>query len=122
MGGSSKSLYRNEHCLEEAPVLHVVLAPYFACWERIRDVLASAWETQDTVCHTQIRDPIGLAISFHTWWWLALEQGLEDAEAVKLMMGMVRRICGYREILSALRQSRSRSGTCSLPGILHCWL
>lgn len=78
------------HDLEEVPVLREVLAPYFAYWERVREVLASVWEKEDAVACTRIRAAIGHAISFQTWRSLTSEQGLEDAEAIELMVGMVR--------------------------------
>lgn len=82
-----------ERDMEEVPVLREVLAPYFAYWERVRDVLVSTWETRDAVHCTRLCAAIGHAISFQTWRSLVREQGLEDAEAVELMIGMVRCLC-----------------------------
>jgi AcrR family transcriptional regulator len=79
--------------LSELPSMQRVMEPYFAYWERVRDGLASAWETQDAVCCTRLRAAIGHAISFQTWRSLVREQGLEEAEAVELMIGMVRCLC-----------------------------
>ncbi len=81
------------HDMEEKPVLREVLAPYFAYWEQVRDVLASAWGTQNATCSTRIHAAIGHAISFQTWRSLIREQGLEDAEAVELMASMLRCLC-----------------------------
>lgn len=78
---------------EEEPVLLEVLAPYFAYWERVRDVLADAWQTQDAVCNRRLRAAVGHAISFQTWRSLVRQQGLSDAEAVELMVGMLRCLC-----------------------------
>jgi AcrR family transcriptional regulator len=79
--------------LPELPAMRRVLEPYFVYLKGVRDGLASAWETQDAVCCTRLRAAIGHAISFQTWRSLAREQGLEDAEAVELMIGMVRCLC-----------------------------
>ncbi len=83
--------------MEEKPVLREVLAPYFAYWEQVRDVLASAWGTQNAPCATWIRAAIGHAISFQTWRSLVREQGLEDTEAIELMASMLRCLCHSRE-------------------------
>lgn len=79
--------------VEEVPALRDVLAPYFAYWEQVRGVLAAAWEIPDPVRAARIRAAVGHAINFQTWRSLAREQGLEDAEAVELMAGMVRCLC-----------------------------
>lgn len=83
--------------IEEVPLLREVLAPSFAYWERVRDVLAAAWGTQNAPCGTRIRAAIGHAISFQTWRSLVREQGLEDTEAVELMTSMLRCLCLSRE-------------------------
>jgi AcrR family transcriptional regulator len=82
--------------IEEVPVLREVLAPYFAYWEQVRDGLAAAWERQNATCTTQIRAAIGHAISFQTWRSLVREQGLEDTEAIELMISMLRCLCHSR--------------------------
>lgn len=79
--------------IEEVPVLREVLAPYFAYWGQVQAILATAWETEDSVCATRLRAAIGHAISFQTWRSLIREQGLEDADAIELMVGMVRCLC-----------------------------
>jgi AcrR family transcriptional regulator len=79
--------------VEEVPALRDVLAPYFAYWEQVREVLAAAWEPTNPECAKRIRAAVGHAISFQTWRSLAREQGLEDTEAVELMAGMVRCLC-----------------------------
>jgi len=78
------------HDMEEKPILREVLAPYFAYWEQVRDLLASAWGNQNARFTTRIRAAIGHAINFQTWQSLVREQGLEDAEAVELMASMLR--------------------------------
>lgn len=86
----SASAARN---MEGVPVLREVLAPAFAYWERVRDGLAAAWEPQNTTSAAQIRAALGHAISFQTWQSLVREQGLEEREAVELMVGMLRCLC-----------------------------
>lgn len=78
------------HDMEEKPILREVLAPYFAYWEQVRDLLASAWEPKNAPCSARIHAAIGHAISFQTWRSLVREQGLEDAEAIELMASMRR--------------------------------
>lgn len=76
--------------IEEVPVLREVLAPYFAYWEQVRDLLAAAWTSPSAPCSVRIRAAVGHAISFQTWRSLVREQGLEDSEAVELMASMLR--------------------------------
>jgi AcrR family transcriptional regulator len=78
------------HDMEEKPILREVLAPYFAYWEQVRDLLVSAWEPKNALYSARIRAAIGHAISFQTWRSLVREQGLEDAEAIELMASMLR--------------------------------
>ena len=76
--------------MEEKPILREVLAPYFAYWEQVRDLLVSAWEPKDALYLARVRAAIGHAISFQTWRSLVREQELEDAEAIELMASMLR--------------------------------
>ncbi len=83
--------------MEEKPVLREVLAPYFVYWEQVRDGFASAWGTRNAPGAPWIRAAIGHAISFQTWRSLVREQGLEDTEAVELMLSMLRCLCRSKE-------------------------
>ncbi|HEX7734814.1 MAG TPA: TetR/AcrR family transcriptional regulator [Ktedonobacteraceae bacterium] len=76
--------------IEEVPVLREVLAPSFAYWEQVRDLLASVWGTPNAPYSGRIRAAVGHAISFQTWRSLVREQGLEDGEAIELMASMLR--------------------------------
>jgi AcrR family transcriptional regulator len=76
--------------MEEKPILREVLAPYFAYWEQVRDLLVSAWEPKNARYLTRVHAAIGHASSFQTWRSLVREQGLEDAEAIELMVSMLR--------------------------------
>ncbi len=75
--------------LPELPALQEVLAPYFEHWAAIREILTADWdvegERQDLLVAA-----VGHAIDFQTWRSLMHEQGLDDAQAVELMVLMVR--------------------------------
>lgn len=71
--------------LPQLPMLAEVLAPYFAHWARLREVLASGWAARDPDDRL-VRAAIGHAIDFQTWRSLAREGGLDDPEAVALMV------------------------------------
>lgn len=71
----------------QMPVLREVLAPMFAYWESVRDLLAEPWgEAGNARLH---RAAIGHAISFQTWQSLVCNEGLSDGEAVELMLGTI---------------------------------
>lgn len=76
--------------LAERPLLGEVLAPVFAHWRQVCDVLAAGWA--DDEYSTLATAAVGHVISFQTWHSLVREQGLDDAEAVALMTRMV--VCG----------------------------
>jgi AcrR family transcriptional regulator len=76
------------HDMEDVPVLRELLAPMFAHWRRMRDILARGWG-DDPQPHAQVLAAIGHALDFRTWRSLVREQGLDDAQAVELMVGMV---------------------------------
>ncbi len=75
--------------LPQFPALAEVLAPYLEHWARLGGVLAAGWQTQKDDSKL-VRAAIGHAISFQTWRSLAREEGLDDSEAVKLMVTMIR--------------------------------
>jgi len=74
--------------LEENPILREVLENFFLRWDRMRDVLASAWESPGSK-NPLIRALIGHAMTFQTWRSLVREQDLDDAQAVDLMTKVV---------------------------------
>ena len=55
--------------------------------------LARGWETPDGPLQTLL-GAIGLALDFQTWRTMARQQGLNDEQAIELMVGMVR--CAVR--------------------------
>ncbi len=75
--------------LPQFPALAEVLVPYVEHWARLGDVLAAGWQTQKGDSKL-VRAAIGHAINFQTWRSLAREEELDDAEAVKLMVAMIR--------------------------------
>jgi AcrR family transcriptional regulator len=83
----STSLMRDLH--DPSPVMLKVLVPYFAYWRHVQDVLAAGWEAEGK-SDALVPAAVGHAISFATWKSLVREQGLDDAQAIELMVGMVR--------------------------------
>jgi len=75
--------------LEESPVLREVLAPFFAYWGRVREILTVGWATEATRAR-RVEASVGHALSFQTWRSLVREQGISDTDAVELMVGLVR--------------------------------
>ena len=73
------------------PTVRKVAEPYYRHWERMRDILASAWKVREGQ-----RDLLGgaldLALDFQTWSTLVRQGGIRDEQAVELMVEMVR--CG----------------------------
>jgi AcrR family transcriptional regulator len=74
--------------VEEMPVLREVMAPFFAYWERVHEVLCAPWKVSGRQ-RTQIRAFVGHAIQFQTWRSLVREQKLKDAQAVDLMVNVL---------------------------------
>ena len=69
-----------------------VLKPLFAHWERMKEILATAWEVSEERPQQQqlLRGAIGVALDFQTWRTMVREQGLTDEQAIELMVRMVR--------------------------------
>ena len=74
--------------LEEIPVLREVLAPFFAYWERVNEVLCAPWKVSGRP-QIRVQAFIAHAISFQTWRSLVREQKLKDVEAVDLVVKLV---------------------------------
>ena len=74
--------------LEEMPVLREVMAPFFAYWERVHEILCAPWKISDRQ-RIRVRAFIGLAISFQTWRSLIREQKLKEAEAVDIVVKVI---------------------------------
>lgn len=71
------------------PALREFGAPYIARWRQMQAVLAAAWEP---AAHQQrlLEAALGHALTFQTWHSLVRQQALEDAQAIELIVGMVR--------------------------------
>jgi len=80
---------RNAHDIEANASLRKVLAPNFAHWKRINDVLSDGWAKGRTAPKLT-RAAVGHATAFATWRALHRVQGLDSSEAIALMVGMVR--------------------------------
>jgi AcrR family transcriptional regulator len=72
------------------PVLREVAAPRrVQHWGRMRDVLAVGWRTRGKRRELLLA-AIGHVLDFQTWRSLVREQGLDDEQAVEVMVRMVR--------------------------------
>ena len=67
--------------------------PIFAHWERMKVTLARGWGSAEGRPQPLL-GAIGLALDFQTWRTMARQQGLNDEQAIELMVGMVR--CAVR--------------------------
>jgi len=67
-----------------------VLKPIVARWERMREILAIGWEVSEQSAWRLVYASIGLALDFQTWRTLVREQGLNDEQAIEVMVRMVR--------------------------------
>ena len=79
---------RAERDLPDQPVLREVLAPTIAHWARVRDVLAADWPVPEER-RALVAAAVGHALAFRTWQSLVREQGLDEAQAVEVMVGMI---------------------------------
>lgn len=75
--------------IPQIPTLREVLAPLFAYWQQVRQILAEPW-ANGSAPFGLIEAAIGHAVAFGTWQSLVREQGLEDGEAVVMMVALVR--------------------------------
>ena len=76
---------------ETHPVLQALLVPYDAYWTLVRDLLATGWLVRGRR-RTLLLAAIGHALELQTWCSLVQRQGLPEAQAVELMVGLVRAI------------------------------
>ncbi|MBX3000139.1 MAG: TetR/AcrR family transcriptional regulator [Caldilineaceae bacterium] len=73
--------------IPQMPVLREVLAPMIEFWQTVRDLLAEPWAVEENA--DLFSAAIGHAIAFQTWQSLVRDQGVEDEEAVALILGMI---------------------------------
>ena len=71
------------------PLTREMAEPYLQHWDRMRYVLATGWGAQDQRL-TLLLAALGHALDFQTWRSLVRQQGLDNEQAVGLMMKMVR--------------------------------
>ncbi len=71
------------------PAVREAAEPYYRHWERMRDVLAEAWEAEGGR-RRALDAALDLALDFQTWSTLARRGGLEDERATELMVGTMR--------------------------------
>jgi AcrR family transcriptional regulator len=71
------------------PLTREMAEPSFRHWERMRYVLATGWGVEDELLGLLLA-ALGHALDFQTWRSLARQQGLDDEQAIELMVGMVR--------------------------------
>ncbi len=76
------------------PLVREMAEPYFQHWERTRYVLATGWGAEDERLSLLLA-ALGHALDFQTWRSLVRQQGLDDEQAVELMVKMVR--CAMRD-------------------------
>jgi AcrR family transcriptional regulator len=74
--------------IPQMPTLREVLGPFFAYWEQVKRVLSEPW-CRDGQEKPLVAAAIGHAVAFQTWQSLVRMQGLEDGEAVRVMVRMV---------------------------------
>jgi AcrR family transcriptional regulator len=77
--------------LPDMPVLQEVAAPLIGYWQTVRAALERGWNTRGSK-RARLRAAIGHAIEFDTWRSLTRREGLDDAEAVELMVRLVRAV------------------------------
>jgi AcrR family transcriptional regulator len=88
---------RASHDTLNNPLLREILAPQFAYWREVHDILAAVWLGGNRA-QGQVEAAVGHAIGFMTWYSLVREQGLDDAQAIELMVAMLRCIeCAARD-------------------------
>jgi len=71
------------------PLTREMAEPYYQLFEQMRYVLATGWGVEDERLPLLLAT-LGHALDFQTWRSLARQQGLDDEQAVEVMMGMVR--------------------------------
>jgi AcrR family transcriptional regulator len=71
------------------PTLAALNAPYFAKWEEMRNVLARGWKRRGRRRQALLA-AIAHGLDLSTWESLVRRQGLADADAIELLLGMVR--------------------------------
>jgi AcrR family transcriptional regulator len=69
------------------PVICDALEGYSAYWVRVQQILSEGWDAPNPAL---IAAAIGHTLSFKTWHSFVRDLGLDQAQAIELMVGMVR--------------------------------
>jgi AcrR family transcriptional regulator len=77
------------HDYPRVPVLAELNAPFFALWTTMRDTLARGWNRRGKRRRLLLA-ALDHALDLKTWQSLVRERGLSDAEAIELLIGLVR--------------------------------
>jgi AcrR family transcriptional regulator len=77
------------HDFPRVPTLAALNAPYLAKWDEMRDVLVRGWKRRGRGRLTLVA-AIAHSLELSTWQSLVRRQGLPEADAVELLVGMVR--------------------------------
>ena len=80
---------RAERDVREMPVLRELLEPARAYWDGVRAGLAAGWSVPARR-RALVEAAVGHAIAFGTWQSLVRGQGLDDAQAIEVMVAMVK--------------------------------
>lgn len=75
--------------LPHHPIAQEVVAPMFAHWQRVHEILIAGWMTTTDDAH-RIAVVLGHAIAFSTWQSLVRQQGADEAEAVEMMVTLAK--------------------------------
>ncbi len=71
------------------PLTREMAEPYLQLFERMRYVLATGWGVEDERLALLLA-ALGHALDFQTWRSLVRQQGLNNEQAIEVMVGMVR--------------------------------
>jgi AcrR family transcriptional regulator len=71
------------------PLTREMAEPYLQLFERMRYVLATGWGVKDELLALLLA-ALGHALDFQTWRSLVRQRGLNDEQAIEVMVGMVR--------------------------------
>jgi AcrR family transcriptional regulator len=65
----------------------VIMAPYHAHWQHAAEILVAPWKVRGRR-RQQLHAAIALALSFEAWRMLVRGQGLDDQQAIEVVMGL----------------------------------
>jgi AcrR family transcriptional regulator len=101
---TEKMLWRAEHDAAAYPALGELMQPFLRYLDAIRDLLLSA---REDAADPRPRAIAGHVLRFSTWYSLAREQSLGDADIVDLMAGLLARTCGAEALAGTPARPRS---------------